>query len=123
RAVATEIQVLKSQPVRAAVLSKLGSAPHLSASPVGQTDVIEVRAQSTRPSRAADITNAYANAYIDFRRKQAVDDLLAAGQEVQSKIDDLGRQILEAKPGPERDALVTRQCVYKQRRDQLLVAA
>src|SRR5439155_10484328 len=92
-------------------------------SPVGQTDVIEVRAQSTRPSRAADIANAYATAYIDFRRKQAVDDLLAAGQEVQSKIDDLGRQVLETKPGPERDALVTQQGLFKQRLDQLQVDA
>src|SRR5438552_12599628 len=86
RAVATEIQVLKSQPVQAAVTAKLGATPRISASPVGQTDVIEVRAQSTRPSRAADIANAYANAYIDFRRKQAVAHLLAAGQDVQPKI-------------------------------------
>src|SRR5438477_2835015 len=66
REVDTGIQVLKSEPVRAAVLSKLGSAPRISASAVGQTDVIEVRANSTRPAQAAAIANAYANSYIDF---------------------------------------------------------
>src|SRR5919202_4411794 len=73
RAVQTEIQVLKSQPVKAAVRSKLGRAYRVSVTPVSRTDVIEVRARSPYPAQAANIANAYAEAYIDFRRKQAVD--------------------------------------------------
>ena len=56
---------------------------------VGQTDVIQVSAISTVPKDSATIANAYANVYIDFKRKQAVDDLVAAGKELQTQIDKL----------------------------------
>jgi capsular exopolysaccharide synthesis family protein len=139
RAVDTEIQVLKSEPVRAMVRQQLGSAPPVSASGVGQTDVINVSTTSTKPAVAAKTANAYANAYIDFRRKQAVDDLLAASQEIQGKVDDLQKQIdaLDARinstsdpvqqnairqnVGPQKDQLVTQQGTFKQRLDQLQV--
>lgn len=65
----------------------------VSAAGVGSTDVIGVSATSTKPAVAADTANAYTNAYIDFGRKQAVDDLLAAGSEIQTKIDQLQKKI------------------------------
>lgn len=140
RAVQTEIQVLKSRPVRELVNKKLGSAPKVAASPVGQTDVIQVKAESTDPERAADIANAYARAYIDFRRTQAVDDLLAAGQQIQAKIADLQRRLdtLTDTPTPsprattattnleltsERDSLLAQQALFRQKLDQLQVDA
>jgi polysaccharide biosynthesis transport protein len=61
--------------------------------PVGQTDVITIRAESTDPQRAAVVANAYANAYIEFRLKQAVDEFAAASEEIQTKITDLNRQL------------------------------
>lgn len=140
RALQTEIQVLKSEPVRDVVRSRIGSAPPVSASSVLETDVIAVRAESPIPEQAAAIANAYATAYVDFRRKQTVDDLLAAGQEVQAKVVDLQKEIdaLESEiataPGSRQEAvrraveerkntLVQQQGLFKQRLDQLQVDA
>lgn len=120
RALQTEIRVLESQPVKTAVRQKLGYAAEVSATPAGQTDVILVRAEDPDPGRAADVANAYAREYIDFRRRQAVDDLLAAAGEVQTKIDDLQRQADAAAP-PARDALVQQQALFKNKLDQLQV--
>jgi capsular exopolysaccharide synthesis family protein len=135
RAVQTEIEVMKSEPVRAQVKQLLGAAPKVSAGPVGETDVIEIRAQSTNPQQAAAISNAYANAYIGFRRKQAVDDVLAASTEIQRKVTDLQAQIDAIRvpaptadnPNPtqplERQALIEQQLLFKQRLSQLQVDA
>lgn len=140
RAIQTEIQVLKSEPVKTAVREKLGVAPKISAAPVAQTDVIQVKARSTRPDRAALVANTYAQSYIDFRRRQAVNDLLEAGQEVQAKvislqadIDRLSSQIAvadpraraeaEARVRPQLDTLVAQQSLFKQRLDELQVDA
>lgn len=122
RALQTEIQVVESQPVRDAVRAKLGYAATISATPLAQTDVIVIRAEDTKPRRAADVANAYASAYIDYRRKQAVDDVLFQATEVQSKITDLQKQI-DAATGPLKDTLVQQQALFKNKLDQLQVDA
>jgi receptor protein-tyrosine kinase len=121
REVQNEIRILTSQPVRAAVRAQLGSAPPVSATPDGQTDVIRVTAKDVDPKRAADLANAYSSAYIEYRRKTAVDDVLAASQQVQSKISDLQKQIDAASAGAPRDSLVQAQALFKQKLDQLQV--
>jgi capsular exopolysaccharide synthesis family protein len=93
RAVQTEIEVIEAEPVRDLVRQQIGEAPAVQVAPVGQTDVVTIRADSTRPARAADIANAYARAYIDFRRRQAIDELSAASEEVQTKMTDLQQQV------------------------------
>src|SRR5581483_2782943 len=140
RRVQTEIEVLKSEPVRDTVRKQLGAAPDISASAVGQTDVIQVRTNSTRPAQAAAVANSYARSYIDFKRKQAVDDLLAAGAEIQSKltslqaqVDPLQAQIDGADPknrtdvasrlSPQLDPLLSQVSLFKQKLDQLQVDA
>jgi len=121
REVQNEIRILQSEPVRAAVRSQLGSAPKVSARPDGPTDIIRVTAKSTDPQQAASLANAYTNAYIDFRRKQAVDDVLAASQQVQGKITELQKQVDAAPPGSQKDSLVQAQALFKQKLDQLQV--
>jgi succinoglycan biosynthesis transport protein ExoP len=125
RAVQTEIQVLRSRPVRDLVRKQLGSAPSVSASPVGQTDVIQVKAESTDPERAAVIANAYARSYISFRRSQAVDDLLAAGEQIQAKITDIQKQLDASAAAPQaaRDSLLQQQVLFRQKLDELQVDA
>jgi polysaccharide biosynthesis transport protein len=93
RSVETEIEVIKTEPVRELVRKEVGSAPPVQVSPVGQTDLVTVRAESTDAERAAAVANAYAGAYIDFRRKQAFDELSAASEEIQTKITDLQKQL------------------------------
>jgi len=133
-----QIQVLTSQPVHDAVVTQLGSAPKVSVVELAQTDVIEVEAQSTNPQRAAIVANAYANAYINVRRTEAINNLVAAGNQLQSRIADLQNQInsLDAQLnagspanqaaasqniGPQRDALVSQQALLKQQLDQIQV--
>lgn len=93
RSVQTEIEVIRTEPVQELVRQKIGSAPPVQVQPVGQTDLVTIRAVSTNPKRAALVANTYAGAYIDFRRKQALDDLSAASEQVQSKITDIQGQI------------------------------
>src|SRR5581483_11194643 len=140
RNVQTEIQVLESQPVREAVRKKLGTAPAVSAHPVGQTDVVEVNALSTDPKQASEIANAYATEYINFRRSQNVSDSLAASKQIQDQISGLDAQIkaidsqIAAAPsagrdtvatnlGPQRDSLIQQKGVFQQQLNQLSVNA
>lgn len=93
RAVETEIQLIESEPVQTVVRQRLGQAPQITARQVGATDVITIQARHIDPDRAALIANTYVEAYIEFRRDQTVNDLVDAGEELQSKIDSLGREI------------------------------
>ncbi|HVF31399.1 MAG TPA: polysaccharide biosynthesis tyrosine autokinase [Acidimicrobiales bacterium] len=145
RAIETEIQVLRSRPVADLVRKEIGSAPKVTASAVGQTDVLQVQAESTDPERAALVANTYATAYIEFRRTQAVDDLLAAAEQIQQKITDLQEQIDEVSstsppttargpattataPAPvdllqRKESLQQQQSLFRQKLDQLQVDA
>jgi len=139
-AVQTQIRILEGKLVRDEVTKKLGTAPDVSASQVGQTSVLQVKAESTVSAQAAAVANAYANAYIELRRARAVDELLAASQQIQGKIGDLQKQIDDldnqvssaAGPqqaavrqtiAPQKDALVEQQALFKQKIDQLQVDA
>lgn len=140
RAAETEIRVLQSAPVRQAVSERLGiNASEVSADAIPQTEVFEVQARDGDPAQAAAVANAYVTAYIDYRRKQAVDDLRAAGAEIQAQVDALQPQIdalteqissapekerasVEQNFGPRRDALVSQQSVFKQQLNQLQVS-
>lgn len=134
----TEIQIFESVQVRDLVREQRGTAPRASVVQVGQTDVVDVSAESTDPRQAADIANAYATSYIKFRRDQAVNSLIEAGQQIQEKVNELQKQIdalaqrapatpatagAVPAPNPERDALVSQQALFKQRLDQLQVDA
>lgn len=144
RALATEIEVLKSQQVQAEVRARLGSGLAVLASPLGRTDVITVSAERTDPKRAADVANAYATAYLDLKRTQVVEGLVAAGKEIQGTISTLDKQIeaIDAQAeallaGPEasrdqtardslssqRGALVEQRALFKQTFDKLTVDA
>lgn len=136
--VQTEIQVMQSGPVKALVREKMGSAPPVSVTQVGLTEVLEVSVQAPQPRAAAEFTDAYVTSYLDYRRKQAVDDLVARAKEIQRVVDDLKAQVAELDartattvrpagattatgPTSERDALISQQALFKQRLDQLNV--
>jgi non-specific protein-tyrosine kinase len=134
--VQTEIQVLQSAPVRAAVAETMGSAPPVAVTQVGVTEVLEVSVRGREPRKAAEFANAYVTAYQDFRRQQAVDDLVAKSREIQRVVDDLKAQVADldsvaaasseanragSTSTPERDALISQQALFKQKLDQLSV--
>ncbi|MGI8807525.1 MAG: polysaccharide biosynthesis tyrosine autokinase [Acidimicrobiales bacterium] len=93
RAVQTEIEVVKAEPVQELVRKAIGSAPPVEVRPVGQTDLVTIRAEGTQPRRAAEVANAYAEAYTSYRQKQAVDQLASASEEIQGRLTNLQSQI------------------------------
>jgi len=122
RAAQTEIRILESAPVRGKVREQLGSAPKVDASPIPDTDVIKVEARSVSAKAAADIANAYANSYIDYRREQAVAGLRAAADKIGESVADLNREIAAAPEG-QRDGLVQSKGALQERLQQLRVEA
>ena len=66
-AVQTEIQILESEPIRAMVAEELGQVSDVSAERVGQTLLISVKARAGNAQRAADVSDAYARAYVRYR--------------------------------------------------------
>lgn len=123
RAIQTEIDVIESQPVRTEVSKKLGFAPALSVQPVAQRDVIRLIAKSVDARAAAVAANVYATEYIKFKRTQAVDDLLGAGEQIQTKIRELESRIAALPAGDGRSALVAQQSLFREKLDQLQVDA
>lgn len=148
--VETQLEVIKSEPVGTIVKDQLGlsEAPSVSTSAIGTTSVVEMRAESTDPQKAAAIANAYADAYLTYRRQRTNDSLAAERREVQARvdaiqkqIDDVGNELNGLPPcstsGPaispacsqresllkDRDALVSQQVPFKQRLDELQVNA
>lgn len=122
RRLRNEIRVLTSPPVREAVRAKLGTVPSISATPAPDTDVIRVRAVSTRPRSAAVTVNAYAEAYIEFRQQKAIDELFSAAQKIQQKLTELQRQTEAAPPG-QKEELSKVQGIFREELERLRVSA
>ena len=139
RLVQNEISVLEGDMVYARLKQNLGlddDPPVVSGSGFTDADVITVSVESGDPQTAATLANAYVDAYIDVKREQAVNGMVAASAELQTKITDLQSQIdtLDAQiaasstdddSGAEADrrTLVDQQALFRQRIDQLQVDA
>jgi non-specific protein-tyrosine kinase len=89
----TEIEVMRSRSVEQAVAKDLGRAPQVSIAARGATSVVAISATNTLPAEAAREANAFAEGYIKTRRQQAVEDLLAAGDQVQAKIVEIDARL------------------------------
>jgi len=135
RIVQNEIRVLEGQVVRQRLRSKFGidqEIPPVSGMSIGATDVVAVRVRSGNAESAANLANAYTQAYIETKRDLALDNMLSAATEVQAKItefqtriDQLTTQIAAAPTDTsltaQRQALLTQQAVFRQRLDQMQV--
>lgn len=141
-ALATEVKVVESPIIANRVVENLGITgpiPPATGSQIGQTNVLAVSVRSQDPETARQLADAYVQAYIDIRREQAVNDLLAAGTELSEKIREIEQQIAVldeqiadtdpddtvaiARLQTQRQALISQQLLYKERLDQLQVDA
>jgi capsular exopolysaccharide synthesis family protein len=127
RAIETEIKVVEGEAVRRRVQDNLGlpvAPPPANASALGGTDVISISVRGTSPENVATVADAYAAAYIEVRREQSVDQLVAASTEVQLAVDELQSEIdTLSEDDPLRSTLVSQQANLKTTLDQLRVDA
>ena len=116
--VLTELQLLTAAPVKEAVRQQLGSEPNVSASEVGQTDVIAVAATSKSPTLAAKIANAYANAFVAYQQTVTNAKLATAEQQLQSQISAIDAQVASlsksVSTSPQVDALLVQETTLKE---------
>jgi capsular exopolysaccharide synthesis family protein len=138
RRIATESAVVKSSAVAALVTKQLGDAPPVTVTGSSDSDIITVTARDSDPKRAMSVANAYANAYVDAKRTEGIDDLLAASKQVRDQVSNLQQQIdaldkqVQNAPAADRDAvsqsvsqrrtaLLSEQSAFGQTSDQLQV--
>lgn len=124
--VLTELQLVTSAPVKAAVAKQLGSIPVVTAAEVGQTNVISVTATAASPTRAADVANAYANAFVTYRRSVTTSNLTAAETQLTQQIATIDAQAkslgTSASAAAEVSALLTQEAALKDQLAQLQVS-
>jgi capsular exopolysaccharide synthesis family protein len=123
--VETELQLVSSAPVQQAVRDRLGSTPTVSASEVGQTNVIAITATSLVPSRAALIANVYATAFVQYRQAVASRSLASAEAQLNSQISSLAQQLASlrgATTSSEATALANQEAVLKEQLAQMQVS-
>ncbi|MDP9073065.1 MAG: hypothetical protein M3N98_02625, partial [Actinomycetota bacterium] len=142
RDVQTEIEVMTSRPVRDAAGAALHvpNPPPISARAVLGTNAMVISSTSVDASQSTRVANAYAKAYLDYKRTRVVNDLLDAAQLIQSRVTALQGQIdglnaqIDAAPaaqrptvvarlGPDRDALLAQQSLLKQKLDETQVGS
>jgi polysaccharide biosynthesis transport protein len=94
-----EVRILESGDVRRAV-SEVYEGP-LDPDDVGAavgsdtSDVIEVSTTAGSAEDAAELVNQYVEVFIELRRAERVDELLQAGSEIQTQIDDIDSRIAD----------------------------
>ena len=124
--VQTELQLVTSAPVQQAVRDRLKSTPAVSASEVGQTNVMAITATSKVPSQAALVANLYATAFVQYRQAVASRSLATAEAQLRSQISSLGRQLSSFHgndtTSPQASALLNQEAVLKEQLAQMQVS-
>lgn len=109
RRIQTQVELVKLRPVAETVVKRLNlkESPDavlakLKVEPLGQTDLVRVRASDRDPKRAADIANAASEAYVALSRdynqgslKLAADAVAAKLEETRRELFDVARQITQ----------------------------
>ncbi len=124
--VETELQLVSSAPVQQGVRHRLGSAPAITASEVGQTNMIAITATGDTPWLAATIANTYARQFVSYRETVASRNLTAAEAQLRSQVSSLAREARSlqatAKSSPEAAALLNQEAVLKEQLAQMQVS-
>ena len=122
--VLTELQLVTSAPVKAAVARQLGRVPNVSAAEVGSTNIISVTATAANPARAALIANAYATAFITYQRSVTISNLTAAETQLSREIASTATQVKSFHSNPasaEATALLSQEAALKEQLAQIQV--
>lgn len=84
--VPTALQLIESSVIAERVADAIGSAPTVSASEVGTTNVVAVQVDATTPRLAQRAANAYADAYISYEHSQTDAALSTATAALQTRL-------------------------------------
>jgi tyrosine-protein kinase len=101
RYLAAQLDIVESETVASAAAEEVkGSTTkelleHVEASQAGMTDIVSISATDPDPARAAKVANAFATAYIENRRVNAVAGLEKASDEIAAKLTELEHRIAE----------------------------
>ena len=139
RLLQNEISILEGDEVYLRLKDNLGledDPPSVIGSSFSDADIINAAVESGDPQTAAALANAYVQAYIDVKREQTVNGMVAASAELQTKITDLQGQIVDldatidasstdddTAAENDRRVLVDQLALFEQRIDQLQVDA
>lgn len=101
RAMQTQVQMIKLRPVAEATIKELGleQSPdallkRITATAIGQTNLVKVTVTDEDPKRAALIANTLGKQYANAARDAQRESLSAAADEVQRRLDDAKSEIL-----------------------------
>jgi non-specific protein-tyrosine kinase len=92
RTLLNELRLIEGADVRKLVQDKLHSTLPVQATAVPNTDFIDVTVRSSDPKRAAIMADAYAEAYVSFRKQVKVDALARTSKELEDKLNELDAQ-------------------------------
>jgi len=123
--VQTELQLVTSAPVQQAVRARLKTTPAVSASQVGQTNVMAITATSGVPSQASLVANLYATAFVQYRQAVASRSLASAEAQLRSQISSLSKQLKSFRgdtTSPSASALLNQEAVLKEQLAQMQVS-
>jgi len=87
--VATDIELMQSAAVKSSVAHTVGSVPTVAISEVGTTNVVQIAATSASPVAAAQIANAYANAYLAVSKSDYLGSINGQITQLQTQINSL----------------------------------
>ena len=112
RYLASQLDVIRSEIVAAGAAERVpnstvkGLIGQVRAKQSGTTDIILLTATDSDPKRAAAIANAFAHAYIENRRVNAIAGLERASEEIGAKLEELTARIgdLDSQIQREKDA-------------------
>lgn len=141
----TQIEVVTSPPIAAVVARTLGSSARLvsgvSVSNVGATRILQITVRSPSPATAAKAATLYATTYRDYRRTQAIEELVSLSRtladktaQAKNQVDELDSQLARAQANKasaaevqsiksQRDAAATNYQIFQQKTDQAQVDA
>ena len=120
RLLANQIRVLRSDDVTKRAREKLGFAADIKARASGTEDVITLTAVDVDARRAAEIVNAYADAYLEYRRASGESENRLAQVELRRQVDtaqariDVLDQELNRAPAARKDQLRVTQADERQ---------
>lgn len=96
-----EVRLFESGAIRKAVAAVYGGPldpEDVQASVSSDTsDVVSASVTAADPDAAAELVNLYADTFLEVRRQQRTNELLAVGEQIQAKIDDLDGRIAKVR--------------------------